>query len=418
VRPGSRQGALNHLAPGLARGLSHEARAQVAENAARGACSPWATPDSAALRRADEPRDVATALRPAFMRDVEKVMHLPAYNRLAGKTQVFSFLADEDLSRRGLHVQLVSRVARDIGRALGLNCDLIEAVALGHDIGHTPFGHAGERFLDAILRRRDGRRFFHNVHSVRVLDTLYGRNLCLQTLDGILCHNGECELQRFTVSGLSSFEGFDAAVAACATEGEGAVGHLRPMTLEGCVVRVADIVAYVGKDRQDAIRAGHVGEGSFADGLGGAYNSWALDAFISDIVESSLGQDAIVMSDEGFAELKRAKRENFERIYHSTEINGATSHAVEGLFELVFDAALDDLRAGRAEAPVFAHHVAPLEADLAHYDRTYDWEADPVQTAADYIASMTDDYFMALAERLDPTAAKVFPQHNYFDALA
>lgn len=196
------------------------------------------------------------------------------------------------------------------------------------------------------------------------------------------------------------------------------MGHLRPMTLEGCVVRVADIVAYVGKDRQDAIRAGHVGEGSFADGLGGAYNSWALDAFISDIVESSLGQDAIVMSDEGFAELKRAKRENFERIYHSTEINGATSHAVEGLFELVFDAALDDLRAGRAEAPVFAHHVAPLEADLAHYDRTYDWEADPVQTAADYIASMTDDYFMALAERLDPTAAKVFPQHNYFDALA
>ena len=294
MRPGSRQGALNPLAPGLARGLSPEARAQVAENAARGACSPWATPDSAALRRADEPRDVATALRPAFMRDVEKVMHLPAYNRLAGKTQVFSFLADEDLSRRGLHVQLVSRVARDIGRALGLNCDLIEAVALGHDIGHTPFGHAGERFLDAILRRRDGRRFFHNVHSVRVLDTLYGRNLCLQTLDGILCHNGECELQRFTVSGLSSFEGFDAAVAACATEGEGAVGHLRPMTLEGCVVRVADIVAYVGKDRQDAIRAGHVGEGSFADGLGGAYNSWALDAFISDIVESSLGQDAIV----------------------------------------------------------------------------------------------------------------------------
>ena len=91
---------------------------------------------------------------------------------------------------------------------------------------------------------------------------------------------------------------------------------------------------------------------------------------------------------------------------------------MEGLFELVFDAALDDLRAGRAEAPVFAHHVAPLEADLAHYDRTYDWEADPVQTAADYIASMTDDYFMALAERLDPTAAKVFPQHNYFDALA
>ena len=418
MRPAGRQGAVNPLAPGLAQGLSAEARAQVAENAARGACSPWATPNAAAIRRVDEPRDVATALRPAFMRDAEKVMHLPAYNRLAGKTQVFSFIADEDLSRRGLHVQLVSRVARDIGRALGLNCDLIEAIALGHDIGHTPFGHAGERFLDAILARRANKRFFHNVHSVRVLDTLYGRNLCLQTLDGILCHNGECELARFTTSGLSGFAEFDAELFACATDGERAVGRLRPMTLEGCVVRVADIVAYVGKDRQDAIRAGHVGAGSFSDGLGGGYNSWALDAFISDIVESSLGQGAIAMSEEGFAEMRRAKRENYERIYHTTEINGATNHAVAELFELVFDSALDDLVHDRRKAPVFAHHVEPLEADLAHYGRRYDWEADPVQTAADYVASMTDDYFMALAERIDPGASKVFPQHNYFDGLS
>ncbi|MFR2950695.1 MAG: HD domain-containing protein [Collinsella intestinalis] len=137
-------------------------------------------------------------------------MHLPAYNRYNGKTQVFSFRSNDDLSRRGLHVQLVARIARDIGRALGLNCDLIEAIGLGHDLGHTPFGHTGEALLNDISEARTGRSFFHNVHSVRVLDGLYGRNLSLQTLDGVLCHNGEYE-QRVELSGLSGFEEFDAA---------------------------------------------------------------------------------------------------------------------------------------------------------------------------------------------------------------
>ena len=137
------------------------------------------------IRRVNRAADEGTLMRPAFMRDIEKILHLPAYTRYAGKTQVFSFRSNDDLSRRGLHVQLVSRIARDIGRALGLNCDLIEAIGLGHDLGHTPFGHAGERFLNDIYHLRTGRYFFHNVQSVRVLDALYGRNVSLQTLDGV-----------------------------------------------------------------------------------------------------------------------------------------------------------------------------------------------------------------------------------------
>ena len=151
-------------------------------------------------------------MRPAFMRDIEKILHLPAYTRYAGKTQVFSFRSNDDLSRRGLHVQLVSRIARDIGRALGLNCDLIEAIGLGHDLGHTPFGHAGERFLNDIYHLRTGRYFFHNVQSVRVLDALYGRNVSLQTLDGVLCHNGEYEQRVFELSDTGSFDQFDRTV--------------------------------------------------------------------------------------------------------------------------------------------------------------------------------------------------------------
>ena len=406
----------NPLAPDLARPLSPEVQALIADHVAHPGQNPYATKNEDALRRLDEPRDRPTPLRPAFMRDAEKILHLPAYNRLAGQTQVFSFHADEDLSRRGLHVQLVSRVARDIGRALDLNCDLIEAIALGHDIGHTPFGHAGERFLDGIYRRRTGRRFFHNVHSVRVLDAIYGRNLTLQTLDGVLCHNGEYEQREFQVSGISTFDEFDAAVAAACTAGNSkTVRAQRPMTLEGCVVRLSDIIAYVGKDRQDAIRAHHVGEDTFDDGLGGAYNSWALDAFISDVVAHSLGQPRIAMSQEGFEELRRAKQENYRKIYASTEVAGTQgAQILSGLFELAYESAYQDLAAGNTQAPIFVHHIDPIRAGLSYYGRTYDWERDLDQTVVDYIAGMTDDYFIALAERLDPAAAKAFPQHDYF----
>ena len=122
--------------------LSPELFERIATDRASGYVNPYRCNDDQVIRRIDRAADKGTLLRPAFMRDTEKILHLPAYTRYAGKTQVFSFRSNDDLSRRGLHVQLVSRIARDIGRALGLNCDLIEAIGLGHDLGHTPFGHA------------------------------------------------------------------------------------------------------------------------------------------------------------------------------------------------------------------------------------------------------------------------------------
>ena len=164
---------------------------QIRTDREAGRMSPYRFRDEDVARREPNPHDTATIARPAFARDIEKIVNMPAYNRYAGKTQVFSFVENDDICRRGLHVQLVSRVARGIGRLLGLNCDLIEAIALGHDLGHTPFGHAGERFLSRCYHERTDRYFNHNVHSVRVLDQLYRRNVSLQTLDGVLCHNGE-----------------------------------------------------------------------------------------------------------------------------------------------------------------------------------------------------------------------------------
>ena len=406
---------VNRMAPTLTGSVSRACSERIRELRESGGLVHYACRDVSALRRDASERDRDTILCPAFVRDGEKILHMPAYNRLNGKTQVFSFRPDDDITRRGLHEQLVGRVARDIGRALGLNLDLIEAIALGHDVGHTPFGHAGERFLNEVFHERTGRWFFHNVQSVRVLDVIYGRNLSLQTLDGVICHNGEFEQQVFETSGLNGFDTFDRVVKGCWESGEEAIGRLRPMTLEGCVVRVSDIIAYVGKDRQDAIRAGLVDESAFDDGLGGAYNAWALSAFVADVVENSVGRTNVAMSEEGFAELRRAKRENYEKIYRSSEVNSDFAGPVQELFSVVYEHELDALREGSEDSAIFRHHIQPLVRHLSYYGRSYDWESDPDQCVCDFISSMTDDYFVATCERLLPQARGLFPARSYFE---
>lgn len=393
--------------------LSDELIERMSDDRARGWENPYRTSDEDALRREERPADRSSIWRPAFVRDVEKILHMPAYNRYAGKTQVFSFRSNDDLSRRGLHVQLVARIARDIGYALGLNCDLIEAIGLGHDLGHTPFGHAGERCLNDVFHERTGRWFFHNVHSVRVLDKLYGRNISLQTLDGALCHNGEYEQRVFELSGLSSFGEFDRVVDECVSGGGAVIGHLRPMTLEGCVVRISDIIAYVGRDRQDAIEAGLLTGDAFEDGLGGAYNSWILTHASADIIEHSYGKDRIEMSEELFAEIRRAKAENYAKIYRSSGIEGERAEVLARAFELMYERCLDDLNKRDESSFIFRHHIMRIEEQLAHYGRTYDWQSDPEQTVVDYIASMTDGYFAELASKFFPQIH--FPKRTYIN---
>lgn len=395
--------------------LSDELVERMEEDRARGWENPYRAENAAALRREVRPSDEASIWRPAYVRDIEKIIHTPAYNRYAGKTQVFSFRSNDDLSRRGLHVQLVSRIARDIGYALGLNCDLIEAIGLGHDLGHTPFGHAGERCLNDVFFARTGRSFFHNVHSVRVLDKLYGRNLTLQTLDGCLTHNGEYEQRVFELSGLSGFSEFDEIVESCYAEGDIAIGHLRPMTLEGCVVRISDIIAYVGRDRQDAIAAGLLGEDAFDDGLGGGYNSWILERASADIIEHSYGKDRIEMSEALFSEIRRAKRENYDKIYRSSGIEGERAEVLSRAFGLMYEHCLGDLRARDESSYIFKHHIARIDRALSHYGRSYDWESDLDQTVVDYIASMSDGYFTELATKLFPEIR--FPARTYINEL-
>ena len=161
--------------------------------------------DSGVIRRRNLVKDKGSVWRPTFVHDIDKIMHCPYYNRYTDKTQVFSLYRNDDITRRSLHVQLVSRIARTIGASLHLNLDLIEAIALGHDIGHPPFAHTGEAYLDELSFKHTGRHFYHNIHSVRVLDKIFPYNVSLQTLNGIAAHNGELECEEYTPVPLKSF---------------------------------------------------------------------------------------------------------------------------------------------------------------------------------------------------------------------
>ena len=341
-------------------------------------------------------RDKENLWRPAYVRDIEKIMHSPFYNRYTDKTQVFSFYKNDDITRRALHVQLVSRIARNIGNVLGLNIDLIEAIALGHDIGHTPFGHAGERILNKIYHDRTGRYFNHNVHSVRVLDELFERNISLQTLDGIICHNGEFELQQYVPLGIKDFEYYDEMVEKCYVD-ENTIGNLVPMTLEGCVVRICDMIAYLGKDRQDARKAKLIDESEkFTDVGIGVENAEMTNNLVVNIIENSYGKNYLLMDEKYFNAIKTAKRENYEKIYMNEKVDKQYKENIEPMFYEVYEKLYNDLLDEDKSSVIFTHHIDFVNKQRSYYENKDYMMEKPDNIVVDYLASMTDDYFIDL----------------------
>ena len=370
--------------------------------------------DEDVVRRERNPHDDATLLRSAFARDIDKIVNIPAYNRYAGKTQVFSLVENDDICRRGLHVQLVSRIARNIGRLLGLNCELIEAISLGHDLGHTPFGHAGERFRSKCYHERTGRYFNHNVHSVRVMDVLYRRNVSLQVLDGALCHNGEFAQQALKRGETSTFEQLDANVDACASD-EAVIKTLRPSTLEGCVVRLSDMIAYLGKDRDDAVAMGVLdGLDGFDTRIIGRDNARIINNLTVDVINNSYGHSQVRMSETAFEDVKLAKRQNYERIYNTEGWRAGSGNVVSEMFEEMYERLLSDVIAGDERSPVYLHHAKKLAARSRSIDaREYLTNTEPNQIVVDYLASMTDRYFMALYRHLFPESKQHIIAQGY-----
>ena len=260
-------------------------------------------------------------LRPNYFRDVDRIIHSLSYTRYIDKTQVFTHWHNDNISRRIIHVQLVAKIARTIGRALSLNEDLIEAIGLGHDVGHVPFGHPGERILNEISLKYLGEYFSHNVESVRELMFLEnngrGTNLSIQVLDGILCHNGEF-VQGEYYPQKKTKEEFLYDYEECYKD----INHidtLKPMTLEGCVVRISDMIAYLGRDIEDAIRLGVLKPDSIPKEITdvlGKTNSDIINTIILDIIDNSMGKNYIKLSDSVLNAIIELKQFNYKNIYY------------------------------------------------------------------------------------------------------
>lgn len=373
--------------------------------------SAYATRDQYSIRREEETFRVQ---RPNFAKDCERILYCRYFNRYADKTQVFSLYKNDDITRRILHVQLVSRIARNFGRMLNLNLDLIEAIALGHDLGHTPFGHAGERFLSKIYHANTGRYFNHNVHSARILDKVLSLNLSLQVLNGILCHNGERVSGEYRPhpygvrESKGAFLEFDRQMEECYTH-EQAVGGLVPATLEGCVVRLSDVIAYLGKDRQDAqILKINMQEPFSENNVLGSTNSDFINNIITNVVSNSYKKPYIKLDKEYADALAYEKQVNFKRIYGPQDKNEPYP-TIRRMFERVYEKLLEDFERGDENSPIFRHHINHVFSGFARAQSLKEkyLQEEPNQVVVDYIASMTDDYFMDLHAVLFPDAPKL-----------
>ncbi len=349
---------------------------------------PYATKDSEAYRFREETDD---DFRTPYYRDADRIVYSLSYTRYMDKTQVFTFNDNDNISKRMTHVQMVSKIARTLGRALRLNEDLIEAAALGHDIGHVPFGHVGERILNKISLENDEGYFNHNIQSVRTLMLLEkngrGLNLTLQVLDGIMCHNGELELKEYRPKKKTKEEFLEEYEKSY--KDPNMIYQLVPMTIEGCVVRISDIIAYIGRDVEDAIRMGVITMDEVPkevlDVLG-TRNTQIINTINVDLLEHSMNKDYICMSDEVFNAIKSLKKFNNEHIYSKANSQEQLEF-YEKVFRTVFDSCLKDVKDNNKESRIFKVFLNDMNEDYINNNTD-------ARKVIDYIAGMTDDFIL------------------------
>ncbi|HHP7234468.1 MAG TPA: deoxyguanosinetriphosphate triphosphohydrolase family protein [Desulfobacterales bacterium] len=351
--------------------------------------SPEATPNSEGIRQRRE-EYLEIGYRQAFSVDTDRILHSLAYTRYIDKTQVFYLIENDHITHRVLHVQLVSKIARTIGRFLRLNEDLIEAIALGHDIGHIPFGHDGERILSELCRQHGIGHFQHNVQSVRFLDRVErkgrGWNLCLQTLDGILCHDGEIHNEQLAPRKNKTFADLQQDMQRKNSDPD---AELVPMTMEGCVVRMTDTISYIGRDIEDAIRLGVIRREDLPESSArrlGKTNGTIVYNLVSDVIKNSHGKPYIAFSPDISEALKELKAFNLERIYMNPTIKQHLK-TIRQLFEITFEKFLSDLQRGNSDSVVFRQYLADMSPDYLESHRNE-------EIVRDFIAGMTDQYFL------------------------
>ena len=348
--------------------------------------SKYACKSSAGVLLEEDKEDI----RPIFFRDIDRIIHSLAYTRYIDKTQVYSFTKNDHITHRVLHVQLVSKIARTIGRSLMLNEDLIEAIALGHDVGHSPFGHKGEKYLNEICKREKIGYFYHNAQSVRVLKDLEKMNISLQTLDGILAHNGEILINKYEYNGKKTEEDFRRELNSVFHE-EGYSKKIIPMTLEASVVRLSDIIAYIGRDIEDSIKIGIVKREELPKDVTdilGDNNSKIVDTLIKDIIINSFDKSYLTFSEKVFNALVKLMDWNYKNIYTSSEAN-KHQDIIENLFYELYNCYLNKIQDFGTNKK-----LTQSEKNLYDFIIEKDSDTDIKRALIDYMAGQTDQYFL------------------------
>ncbi len=330
-------------------------------------------------------------IRPAFFHDADRIIHSSAYTRYIDKTQVFFLFDNDHITHRVLHVQFVSKIARVIGRCLRLNEDLLEAIALGHDIGHVPYGHDGEKHLNALSINSGIGFFCHNAQSVRALMELENRgkglNLTLQVDDGILCHNGEFLNKVYEPNLNKTWETVLDEYQKCWTVA-GFDRRITPMTLEGCVVRIADVIAYIGRDIEDAITVGLIERTDIPDEITdvlGNSNDKIINGLVVDLINNSMDKNYITFSDDVFKALELLLKFNYTHIYHNPKKQNQDKK-IENMFKTMYHHYLSELVDENEDSAIFRNYVSGMIPEYREDTR-------PEKIVIDYIAGMTDDYF-------------------------
>lgn len=337
-------------------------------------------------------------IRPPFFHDIDRIIYSLAYNRYIDKTQVFSLQENDHISKRMIHVQLVSKIAKTIGRALGLNEDLIEAISLGHDLGHVPFGHVGEAILNELSLEYEHTYFHHNVQSVRQLMVLEnngtGCNITMQVLDGILCHNGEF-LDDYYFPKKKTKDEFLTEYKESYTKEE-VVKHLIPCTLEGCVVRISDMIAYLGRDIEDAILLDVISKDDLPKTITsvlGSSNREIVNTIILDIIKNSDSKKYIKLSSKVYNAMRELKKFNYKEIYAKANTPSQIDE-YKKMFTAVFKSCLKAVETKDRNHDIYKYFLNSM--GLIYHSTT-----SPQRMVIDYIAGMTDDFLIEQYKRLN-----------------
>ncbi len=351
-------------------------------------------------------------IRPCFERDAHRILYSTAFRRLRYKTQVFFNPEHDHLSTRVDHSLFVASISRTVARALGVNTDLAYAIALGHDVGHGPFGHAGEKIIQNLAKKIDKRfSFQHEIHGLRVVDKLtlrqstgeHGLNLTYEVRDGIVCHCGE-ETQQY-IFPRQKEENFD--LSKIKDRGK------KPYTVEACVVRMIDRIAYVGRDVEDAklvLKRLPQLPGSITNVLGSS-NRVIINTLVNNLINESNKRNnkkkgKIGFSDEVFAALKKLYQYNMENIYKHSKIQDYTEKA-EGIMRKIFEHARNELDSkSSTKYGIWDENKDTIPVQRLHkfikgtYNEDVKEEISNDQIIVDYLSLMTDRFALRMFEHL------------------